>query len=587
MFNPSPREGACDADVGLSPARIVVAAAFNAEPIREVLDYWLRAVGIAPAISFAPGDQLFAQLVDPSGPLRHNESGINVLLLRLDHAPPGPQAGRAVISAGEAGDLVRVIHRRCTASGAFWVVVCCPPATPVVEHADSYRRWRRIERIVAGRLDGIRGTTVVRACDVLQPFAVKEYYDALSARLWNIPYTRAGISAIGLLVARRIHALLSPPRKVIVLDCDETLWSGACAEGAAPDVVIDPPRRALQEFMRAKAEAGALLCLCSRNEEDDVWAVFDAHPGMVLTRRQITAFRINWTAKSENLRSLAAELQLGLDAFIFVDDDPVACAEVRARLPEVLTIQLPSDPARIPRLLANLWAFDRLSVTPEDRLRAADYRRARERERLRADTPTLDEFIARLRLRVRIHPAAESQLARIAQLTQRTTQCNCTLKRRTEPEVAALHRRRDCAVLAVEASDRYGDYGTVGATILRFGGGTVEIDTFVLSCRALSRRIEHEMIRHAETAARERQAETVRITFVPGPRNAVARTFLDSLAPHWAARATGEAVEYVCAVGGHLGQDGRPRAGTADRRSLTVCVPESATTPECPPEDAR
>jgi len=220
---------------------------------------------------------------------------------------------------------------------------------------------------------------------------------------------------------------------------------------------LDAPRKALQDFMRAQHAAGRLLAVCSKNSEEDVREVFAQRLDMPLRHEHFAAWRVNWTPKSENIKSIAQELNLGLDSFIFVDDNPVECAEVEANCPGVLTLQLPENPAEIPQFLKHCWAFDVLKVTAEDARRGEMYRESRQREELRSKAGSLADFIAGLNLKIQIAPMVSEQLARVSQLTQRTNQFNVTTIRRTEAEMQQLATH--ATVLTVTVSARFGDYG--------------------------------------------------------------------------------------------------------------------------------
>ena len=173
-------------------------------------------------------------------------------------------------------------------------------------------------------------------------------------------------------------------------------------------ITIPPAWMALQQFMVELAGKGFLLCLCSKNDESDVLDVFDRRPDMVLKREHLVSWRINWQPKSQNIRSLAQELNLGLDSFIFLDDNPVECAEVRAGCPEVLTLRLPID-GDIEGFLRHVWAFDRLRVTSEDRQRTTMYKQEADRARFQRQAPTIEEFLAGLDLQVTIAEPAPSR----------------------------------------------------------------------------------------------------------------------------------------------------------------------------------
>ncbi len=495
---------------------IIIASNFTAAPVHDALAYWLRLLDIEPRISFAPYDQVLQEIWHPASAMSTNDDGVNVVLVR----PYGEQPSAAI------DEIANAIDARVRDSGGRWIVVCCPPPPPVEPS---------LEQRMSDGLARTPGTHVIASSDILRRYAIDEYDDAHGATLGDMPYTPAFFAAIGTAVARAVHAMVTPPRKVLVLDCDNTLWSGICGEDGVHGVVIDEARRHLQQFAIDAWERGVLLCVCSRNEEADVWRVFDERPDMRLRREHLVAWRINWQSKSTNLRALADELQLGLDAFVYLDDDPAACADVRWHLPEVVTLQLPEVAAEMSGWLDRLWVFDRSSTTDEDRDRTRQYRLNRERDSRRADAATPEQFAALLDVRVRIEPARPAQAARLAQLTARTTQFNCTLNRRSDSDIARLCAARDHVVLAVHVADRYGDYGLVGVIIARLdeSGETLTVDTFLLSCRSLGRNVEPEMVRAIETVARERGCTTIRLTFVPGPRNTVAREFLDGLGPAW------------------------------------------------------
>src|SRR6185437_3995515 len=191
--------------------------------------------------------------------------------------------------------------------------------------------------------------------------------------------------------------------------------------------------------------------VCSKNSEEDVREVFAQRLDMPLRHEHFAAWRVNWLPKSENIKSIAQELNLGLDSFIFVDDNPVECAEVEANCPDVLTLQLPENPEEIPQFLKHCWAFDVQKVTAEDARRGEMYRESRQREQLRTQAGSLAEFIAGLNLKIQITPMAPEQLSRVAQLTQRTNQFNLTTIRRTEAEIQQL--AGGAIVLTITVSD--------------------------------------------------------------------------------------------------------------------------------------
>ena len=276
--------------------------------------------------------------------------------------------------------------------------------------------------------------------------------------------------------------------------------------------------------MAEQREAGMLLTIASKNNEQDVIDTFAAHPEMPLSLRHFTSRRLNWQSKSENILSLADELGLGLDSFIFVDDNPKEVAELAGELPQVLSLALPEDIRRTAEFLEHVWAFDHPVVTEEDQNRNVYYAQQQEFGAEVKRAASLDEFMATLNLVVEIHSLVPSALARAAQLTQRTNQFNLTTIRRTEADIQSLAN-----VYTVEVSDRFGDYGTVGVLILEQRQDELVVDTFLLSCRVLGRGVEHRIGAFLGETAVARGLVRVVFPYERTNKNSPVREFLEGI----------------------------------------------------------
>ena len=254
---------------------------------------------------------------------------------------------------------------------------------------------------------------------------------------------------------------------------------------------------------------------------------------MPLKREHLVAWRVNWKPKSDNLRSLAAELDLGIDSFIMLDDSPVECAEIQASCAEVLALQLPPEPERIGPFLSRVWAFDHLKTTSEDKHRTELYRANLQRASSRAAAPTMEEFLKSLKLRVTIAPVAPEQLERAAQLTLRTNQFNVSGLRRNRSELHKLLESGERQCLVVDLSDRFGDYGLVGVVIYGTSPEALVVDTFLLSCRALGKKVEHRMLSALGEKAIALGLGRLDVPFVPSTKNRPALDFLQSFGPRF------------------------------------------------------
>lgn len=503
---------------------LVVASTFTAEPIEPFLSFWLEQVGIAASIRFTPYNQVFQQLLDPVSLLNTNENGTNIILMNPESLIPAEQITEAE-SRSQLEQNVQyvcdVLKSRKGVSRAPLLLCLCPPTSGQTDWFQDV--WRLISA-EAAQMPEVELLDMSAAASL---YEVKKVYDRFTDELGHIPYTSEFSAAAAAAIARRVYTRLSSPRKVIVLDCDQTLWRGVCGEDGWQDIDVTVPHRELQEFMLRQKEHGMLLCLCSKNSEPDVLDVFRHHSEMRLSLEDFIARRINWEAKSANLKSLAHELQLPLNSFIFIDDDPVTCAEVREQCPEVLSLELPIESSEIPAFLARVWAFDKPAVTTaEDRSRSLMYRQNQLREQSRSKALTLEEFLAELELKITITNPNKSQLQRVVQLTQRTNQFNTSGIRRSELEIDQLLAAGAYQCRVAHLTDRFGDYGLIGVLVYRFADDAVEVETFLLSCRALGRRVEHEMLAKVCHLAEEHGLTKVTIPFVPTERNAPALSFL-------------------------------------------------------------
>lgn len=508
--------------------RIAIAASFTAAPIESAIAFWARELPLPLDVSFAPYDQIFQQLLDSGSVLAGNRRGLNVIMLRLEDLDRSWRTanGEHVTSPAGLRAAMTELAGRVREVAARWpvpvLVVSCP-SSPAFRAAVGDELIAAIEHSLVDELRG-SAAQVLGAADLESWYPGAGTQDPYADRLGHVPYTSAAFAAIGTAIVRRLHRILVPAPKVVVVDADNTLWDGVAGEGTLSDIDIGPARQSIQDMVLAQRDAGRLICLCSRNTEADTLAVLDRHPMMRLRTEDFTGVRVNWRSKSDNLRDLAAQLGLGLDSFVFVDDSPLECAEVRERCPEVAVLELPADAIEAERFLRHCWVLDIGRTTDDDAARATYYRAEVERTVAREASPGLADFLDSLMLRVDITRPAEADIPRFAQLAQRTNQFTLTTTRHTETDVHELLAAHRC--LLVTAQDRFGSYGTVGAIAFEATGTTLRVDTFLVSCRALGRGIEHRMLAHLGRLAVERGLETVTLAYRRTGRNQPAADFV-------------------------------------------------------------
>ncbi|MYU24699.1 SDR family NAD(P)-dependent oxidoreductase [Streptomyces sp. SID8352] len=513
-----------DRDLGL-------VATFTLDPLLEPLQHWCDRLGLGLAVRPAGYGQVFQELLSPGGVFATQERGAKAVLVRTQDWPDG-EAGRT------AGEFVRAVRTHTARSPVPLLVLLCPPSPGHIGGRGRDEELTGAEALIARELDRVPGVHVLgreRWAGGTVP-AGETHHDGAREAAAHIPFTREGCAALAAGVARAAHGVLTAPTKVIVLDCDNTLWGGVVGEDGPRGVRLGPAHRAVQEWAVARRAEGVLLCLASKNEAADVEEVLAVREDMPLRPGHITARRVNWEPKALSLASLAAELDLGLDGFLFLDDNPVEVAAVRAAHPEVLAVRLPGEDEDVPAFLDRLWSVDRLAVTDEDRRRADFYRARGERDAMRRDAASFTDFIAGLGLVVDVAPATPEQYPRLSQLTYRTNQFNLSTVRRGEAELRALAAGPGVRVRAVRVRDRFGDYGLVGLAVTRPDGEGPDgegpdavLDTFLLSCRVLGRGVEHALLAAVARDLAGAGVAGLVMPFVPSPRNTPVGRFFDSV----------------------------------------------------------
>jgi FkbH-like protein len=329
---------------------------------------------------------------------------------------------------------------------------------------------------------------------------------------------------------RFLHPITGNVSKAIVVDLDNTLWGGILGEEGPNGIQIGPEYpgaiyREVQRTLLDLRERGILLAVASKNDPQEAMEVLASHPEMLLRPQHFSAFRIGWQEKSQSLREIAAELNIGIDALAFLDDNPVERERVAAELPGVTVIDLPNEPVGFARALRSCPALERLRVSEEDLRRAEYYDDQKRREELQRASKSPEEFLASLKQVVEIELASPANISRVAQLTQKTNQFNLTTRRYSEQQIAAMAGAPDAEVFAMRVRDIYNDNGIVGVAILRHNDSVSEIDTFLLSCRVIGRAVETALLSFLCKQAKQRGARTLSGKFLPTKKNAPAADF--------------------------------------------------------------
>ena len=510
---------------GLPSYSIAVLRNIMVEAIDPYLSFSIYRMGFRPVMDFGEYDNIWQEAVGGQGDLLGPDTDCVMVFMKLDSASWDlarrfPSLTRTEIDEETTRvkrTIVDTVHgiRKQTDAMILWHGFEVPPfpAFGIRDSQSADMQVGTIRDLNRHLLETLRQTQNAYFVDMELSVArvgVREFYDH---RYWHIgraPFSLDAMRDIASVDFQFIRAQKGKSRKCLVLDCDNTLWGGVVGEDGLSGIKLDRthPGSAYYEFQQEIVNLynrGVIVALCSKNNEEDVWEVFDKHPSMVLKREHISAAAIGWRDKATMLREIAAELNIDLDSLVFVDDSEFEINLVRELLPAVETACLLKNMAVQARdFVISCGLFDTPTVSEEDRHRGQFYRDETERKEFRSQCTDLTSYLRSLEMVAEVSFADEFSIPRLAQQTQKTNQFNLTTRRYSEADISRFAASQDADVIYVKLSDRFGESGIVGTCLLRYQGETAIIDTLLLSCRVLGRGVEDVFLAEALRAAKRR-----------------------------------------------------------------------------------
>ncbi len=496
----------------------------------------------------------FRQEGEPGSGLRAHQADLCLLMMQPGDLHPalsgtaptlGPAARREVFAAALA-ELRTVLEVVRSATQGLIVFSLLPGADgpamglfdALAEQSEA-RDWSDFKRDLARVLrDEYAGCAYLDLDEMTAEIGRAAAFDR---RLWltaRFPFSPHGAQEF----ARRAMvygALLRHPRvKVVVVDADNTLWGGVIGEDGMEGIALGPdyPGNAYVLFQKKLldlTQRGLLLAMCSKNNEADVDEVLQRHPHMLLRAEHFVARRVNWLPKAQNLESLAEELNLGLDSFVFVDDSEHECMAVRQALPQVEVVRVPSQALGVPTCLDAVARLQTLKITAEDLRKTRMYAEERERQSLAREFAgsgaSIEEFLKSLQMHLRVSIGDTRQIPRLSQLTQKTNQFNLTTRRYNEEQVRAFMLDPHGLVAHFTLEDRFGNSGVVGLAILvPDQAATMRLDTFLMSCRVIGRQAEFAFLDTLLGVVAGQGVRALVGEFLPTAKNKLAADFLSN-----------------------------------------------------------
>ncbi|MFD9094446.1 SDR family NAD(P)-dependent oxidoreductase [Streptomyces collinus] len=467
-------------------------------------------------VAEAPYHQVLAALQDPSGVLADPATDVRVVLLRAADLERFGSVDDTVLAElrGAYPAALKALAERTRGPLVVGVL-------PTARGTDRFHAW---ERAVAADLTGLPGIAVLGPDEWTRYHGVDHRFDERTERLGHLPFTPEFQAAVALRLAETVRAVRRPVAKVIAVDGDETLWGGVAGEIGPDAVDLTGPRAALARRLLRWRTAGVLLALVSNNDEATVRAVLD-RPDSLLKAEHFSVVSAAWGPKPGRLAEAARTLDLGLDSFLFLDDNPAEIAKMRAALPRVLSVTCPPA-GGLDAFLDRLWPLVPAAATAEDALRARFYAQERERDAVR-ETAGFEEFLADLDLVVDIRELSDADAERGEQLVRRTNQFTLRARSADGGDLARWRERGE--VWTASARDRFGDYGQIALLAVGADGDRLDVHGWLMSCRALGRGVEERLLAWLADRAERLGCAEVGIAAERTPRNAPARRLLAAL----------------------------------------------------------
>ncbi len=385
---------------------------------------------------------------------------------------------------------------------------------------------------------GLKAPETVQICDSEFLSCRMGTSDSRDNRLWYESKQMGSMDFIFDLSKEIAHIILSlkkPSKKVLVLDLDNTLWGGVLGDDGLQGIELgdtSPRGEAFKDFQKyilTLKDKGILLAVCSKNENSIVDEVFTSHPEMVLKREDFVQLEINWDSKADNIFEISKNLNLGLDSIVFVDDNPAEIEIVDQFLPDVTTVLLSDDPSNHADQLKNTRLFELIQITEEDRERTKLYQTENKRAGLRKNITDMHQYLKTLEMKAEITEFNNIDLTRICQLINKSNQFNLTTKRRSESELLDVMKNKNYHHFSIRLQDKFGDYGLIGLVICVANGRTLEIDTFLMSCRVLERKVEFEIVNKMVSIAKKLNLTEILGVFIPTKKNGLVKNLYQKL----------------------------------------------------------
>ena len=463
---------------------------------------------------------------------------LTAILVALDYRglPLRPSPGNALAAADNVRDNVAFIQSVCESlrqkSGASIILQNIAPPCEALSGSFEGRLPGTLAWLIGrinSEIDGLASneTYILDVAGLAANVGLANWHDPTLWNMAKLPFSQDYLPVYSDYICRILAARIGKSRRCLILDLDNTLWGGVIGDDGVEGILIgngDPTGEAHLQVQRTALELrdrGIALAVSSKNEDATARLPFREHPDMLIRENHLAVFQANWTDKATNIRAVADALSLGLESMVFLDDNPAERMRVRQDLPEVSVPELPQDPALFARTLIAAGYFEAVTFSQEDQQRADFYQDNAKRAEILHQSTDLDSYLKSLRMEIHFAPFDLTGRARIVQLIAKSNQFNLTTRRYGDADVKEMESNPAYFTRQVRLTDTLGDNGMISVLICKKQPGIWEIDTWLMSCRVLGRRVEEAVLEDMVQHARNEGVGKIIGLYIPTSRNVI------------------------------------------------------------------
>lgn len=532
----------------LPKLKIAVLRNYTAEMLEPIIIGESALAGYSAEVYFGEYDNVFQEVLNPEGALYSFNPDVILLSLWLPNLSPKLTDKFSFVSNAEIDEerqrvfvdiknYVELIKRFSKAIILINnLIIPSTPASGIFDLQNKNSQTGIIMRLNLDIYDLISSIQDVYIVDLSSLFSKQGYFNSFDNRMWAIsknPFSKTMMVDLVKECFKFIKTLKGKNKKCVVLDCDNTLWGGIVGEVGTYGIKLndDYPGRCYKDFQNEILNLynrGVLIALCSKNNQEDVIDVLKNNQDMLIKEEHIAAMQINWDNKATNIIKISEQLNIGIDSMVFIDDSHFECNLIKEKLPEVDVIQLGEEPSQYLQQLRDCGIFNTLNITEDDKIKTKMYQADFKRKEIKDSFLSVDEYLYSLQMKAFVNINDQTLVPRVSQLTQKTNQFNLTTKRYTEGDILKFVNDENFDIISIRLEDKMASLGVIGAVIVEYRDEIAEIDTFLLSCRAIGRTVENIIMQIVMKRAEKKDCKLVRGKYIATAKNTQVKELYDS-----------------------------------------------------------